>query len=100
MFRHYRADKTKHCLQKTVFEPSNIPFSNCFDRPVLRLYYLFWRAIRKNIDLCQQFFGPLKRVLLEDLDSIFCISLTSLANTTISVYVFSHGSHGHVTCKF
>ena len=79
LHRQCMIDEKIHCLLKAVFEPGNTPFTtNCFDRALLRLFCLFWKARRKNIDRCQQFFGPLKRLLLEDTDLHFYISLTSL----------------------
>ena len=83
-------DETIYCLLKTVYEPGNTPFANCFYRALLRLYYLFWRPIRKNIDRCQHFFNPPKWLLLEDTDLHFYISLKSLSQYHKPVYVYSY----------
>ena len=86
----YMIDETIHCLLKTLFEPGNTPFTNCFDRAELRLYHMFWRTIRKNIDGCQQLFGPLKQVLLEGINLHFCVPRGSLGqyyNTSLCLLV-------------
>ena len=72
----YMIEETIHCLLKTVSKPGNTTFITFLWGSAKTLSVL--EGIRKNIDRCQQFFGSLKRVLLEDTDLHFCISLTSL----------------------